>query len=80
MLPVTRKSKKTVTKKAEYFLPMKWYDCTTHAEFNARCSQAKVGNGIASTIQSDRLAFMLEKTQSSKCMSGIHLGKLNIVS
>ncbi|QOV24428.1 hypothetical protein [Anabaenopsis elenkinii] len=52
---------------------MKWYDCTTHAEFNALFSQAKVANGMGSTIQSDRLAFMLEKTQSSKCMSGIDM-------
>ncbi len=52
---------------------MKWYDCTTHAEFNARCSQAKVANGMGSTIQCDRLAFMLEKTQSSKFMPGIDM-------
>jgi hypothetical protein len=37
-----------------------YYSC----KFNARCSQANVARGILHAVQSDRLAFMLEMTQS----------------
>ncbi|MEH2057122.1 MAG: hypothetical protein V7K97_13360 [Nostoc sp.] len=35
-----------------------------NAELNAHPSQAKVANGIFNTVQSDRLAFMLEITKN----------------
>ncbi|MCG6138396.1 MAG: hypothetical protein MET45_27870 [Nostoc sp. LLA-1] len=47
----------------EFISATKWYNYTTHAEFNARCSQANVADGIPSAVQNYRLAFMLKKTQ-----------------
>jgi hypothetical protein len=36
-----------------------------NAEFNAQFSQASVANSILNAVQSDRLAFMLERTKNS---------------
>jgi hypothetical protein len=36
-----------------------------NAEFNAQFSQARVADGILNAVQSDRLAFMLERTKNS---------------
>ncbi|MDZ7963907.1 MAG: hypothetical protein RM368_02875 [Nostoc sp. DedSLP03] len=36
-----------------------------YAELNAQFSQARVANGILNAVQSDRLAFMLERTKKN---------------